>query len=79
MLTAKPEKQKNPVTEISMIGRGIQQMFRALNPVHVQSTAKDVFSEKEQKKKKPKEFKLKSLVIVFLIIDFKNIVSIIKG
>lgn len=34
-----------------MIGRGIQQMFRALNPVHVQSTAKDVFSEKEQKKK----------------------------
>lgn len=78
MLTAKPEKQKNPVTEISMIGRGIQQMFRALNPVHVQSTDKDVFSEKEQKKK-PKEFKLKSLVIVFFIIDFKNIVSIIKG
>lgn len=78
MLTAKPEKQKNPVTEISMIGRGIQQMFRALNPVHVQSTAKDVFSEKEQKKK-PKEFKLKSLVIGFFIIDFKNIVSIIKG
>lgn len=78
MLTAKPEKQKNPVTEISMIGRGIQQMFRALNPVHVQSTAKDVFSEKEQKKK-AKRIQIKVTCYSFFIIDFKNIVSIIKG
>lgn len=60
MLTAKPEKQnkKNPSNgdqhDWKMYTAAVSLLDQALNPVHVQSTAKDIFSDKEQKKKKKK-------------------------
>lgn len=50
---------------------------RALNPVHVQSTAKDIFSEKDLKK--AKRIQIKVTCYSFFIIDCKNIVFLITG